>query len=75
MIPGDVKNPHQSVWFLITQKNSSVRNSWCRNVAECSQKVFKVINVANNIQVPGMAFQSNAGLPIHSSRFKWQGKQ
>ncbi|MEK6933823.1 MAG: hypothetical protein AABW75_03035 [Nanoarchaeota archaeon] len=31
----------------------------------CLQKAFKLRSSINNIQVPGMALRSNAGLPVH----------
>lgn len=32
---------------------------------ESLHKVYKAKSIITNIQVPGMAFRSNAGLPIH----------
>jgi len=43
-------------------------------VAGCFQKIFKVCEMSNNIQIPGMVFRDNAGLPILSLNFLNQRK-
>jgi len=49
----------------IVNHNSMLPGNLKRLPDELLHKVFKIKSINSNIQVPGMAFRSNAGLPIH----------